>query len=67
MDVFMLSLFTADLFQSLGVVMDVQWINDGIVHAGSLCTAQGVLQNIGQAGIAMTTFIRFSLRLTHRN
>ncbi|KAJ7909308.1 hypothetical protein B0H13DRAFT_2492864, partial [Mycena leptocephala] len=57
MDMFMLSLFTADLFQSLGVVMDVRWINNGIVHAGSFCTAQGVLQNIGQAGIAMTTFI----------
>jgi hypothetical protein len=36
-----LSLFTADLLQSLGVVMDVRWINDGIVHVGSLCTAQG--------------------------
>ncbi|KAJ6580541.1 hypothetical protein DFH09DRAFT_1029846 [Mycena vulgaris] len=57
MDLFLLSLFTADLFQSLGVVMDVRWINNGIVEVGRLCTAQGVLQNIGQAGIAMTTFI----------
>ncbi|KAJ7692428.1 hypothetical protein B0H17DRAFT_1061456 [Mycena rosella] len=57
MDMFVLSLLTADLFQSLGVVMDVRWINDGVVRAGGLCTAQGVLQNIGQAGIAMTTFI----------
>ncbi|KAJ7032179.1 hypothetical protein C8F04DRAFT_665153 [Mycena alexandri] len=57
MDLFVLSLFTADLFQSLGVVMDVRWINDGVVRVGALCTAQGVLQNIGQAGIAMTTLI----------
>ncbi|KAF8217607.1 hypothetical protein K438DRAFT_4637 [Mycena galopus ATCC 62051] len=57
MDLFMLSLFFGDLFQSLGVVMNVRWINDGIVHAGSLCTAQGLLQNIGQAAIAMSTFI----------
>ncbi|KAJ6517795.1 hypothetical protein DFH09DRAFT_1194776 [Mycena vulgaris] len=56
MDLF-LSLFTADLFQSLGVVMDVRWINKGIVEVGEPCTAQGALQNIGQAGIAMTTFI----------
>ncbi|KAJ7775991.1 hypothetical protein DFH07DRAFT_731917, partial [Mycena maculata] len=52
-----LSLFTADLLQSLGGVLDVRWINDGIVHIGGLCTAQGALQNIGQAGIGMTTFI----------
>ncbi|KAJ7512001.1 hypothetical protein B0H11DRAFT_1699795 [Mycena galericulata] len=57
MDLFVLSLFVADLFQSLGVVMDVRWINDGISQQGGLCNAQGVLQNIGQAGIAMTTFI----------
>ncbi|KAJ7060759.1 hypothetical protein C8F01DRAFT_1025309, partial [Mycena amicta] len=57
MDVFVLSLFCADLLQSLGVVMDVRWINDGIVRVGSLCTAQGVLQNTGQAAIAITTFI----------
>ncbi|KAF8168796.1 hypothetical protein K438DRAFT_1457437, partial [Mycena galopus ATCC 62051] len=53
MDLFVLSLFTADLFQSLGVVMDVRWINDGVVRVGALW----VLQNIGQAGIAMTTLI----------
>ncbi|KAJ6590826.1 hypothetical protein B0H10DRAFT_1762504, partial [Mycena sp. CBHHK59/15] len=57
-----LSLFFADLFQSLGVVLDVRWINDGIVHVGGTCTAQGtrdfwVLQNIGQAAIAMTTLV----------
>ncbi|KAJ6559796.1 hypothetical protein B0H19DRAFT_945480 [Mycena capillaripes] len=52
-----LSLFVADFFQSLGVVLDVKWVNDGIVGVGGLCTAQGVLQNIGQAGVAMTTFI----------
>ncbi|KAF7338824.1 hypothetical protein MSAN_02205100 [Mycena sanguinolenta] len=57
MDLFLLSLFFGDLFQSLSVVMDTKWINDGIVHAGSFCTAQGLLQNTGQAAIAMSTFI----------
>ncbi|KAF7354002.1 Cyclic AMP receptor 1 [Mycena venus] len=51
MDLFMLSLLFGDFCQSLGVVMDVHWVNDGIVHTGS------VFQNIGQAAIAMTTFI----------
>ncbi|KAJ6469331.1 hypothetical protein C8R45DRAFT_428778 [Mycena sanguinolenta] len=57
MDLFLLSLFFGDLLQSLSVVMDTKWINDGIVHAGSFCTAQGLLQNTGQAAIAMSTFI----------
>ncbi|KAJ7232693.1 hypothetical protein C8J57DRAFT_172111 [Mycena rebaudengoi] len=57
MDLFVLSLFFGDLFQSLGVVIDVRWINNGVVRTGSLCNAQGVLQNMGQAAIAMTTFI----------
>ncbi|KAJ7168941.1 hypothetical protein C8R46DRAFT_897782, partial [Mycena filopes] len=53
-----LSLFLGDLCQSLGVVMDAHWINEGIVHVGRLCTAQGKhIFNVGQAAIAMTTFI----------
>lgn len=36
-----LSLFLGSLFQALGVVLEVKWINDGKVHAGSFCTAQG--------------------------
>ncbi|KAJ7809865.1 hypothetical protein B0H14DRAFT_2607757 [Mycena olivaceomarginata] len=58
MDLFMLSLFFGDLFQSIGVVMDVRWINNGIVQGGDFCTAQGRhFLNIGQAAIAMSTFI----------
>ncbi|KAJ6580563.1 hypothetical protein DFH09DRAFT_1146135, partial [Mycena vulgaris] len=53
MDLFVLSLFIADLFQSLGVVMDVRWINNGIVEVGRLCTAQGVLQNSGNGGVTL--------------
>ncbi|KAJ7809189.1 hypothetical protein B0H14DRAFT_2379907, partial [Mycena olivaceomarginata] len=44
--------------QSIGVVMDVRWINNGIVQGGDFCTAQGRhFLNIGQAAIAMSTFI----------
>ncbi|KAJ6453685.1 hypothetical protein DFH09DRAFT_963720, partial [Mycena vulgaris] len=47
-----LSLFTADLFQSLGVVMDVRWINKGIVEVGEPCTAQGKAHNIARCPIS---------------
>jgi len=57
MDIFMLSLFAADLLQSLGVILEVKWINDGKVSVGHLCTAQGVMLNLGETAIAMTTLI----------
>ncbi|KAJ7581011.1 hypothetical protein C8J56DRAFT_958806 [Mycena floridula] len=57
MDLLLLSLFSADLFQSLGVILNIRWIDEGVVRVGSLCTAQGILQNLGQAGVAMTTLI----------
>jgi len=58
MDLYTLSLFTGGLIQALGVVLEVKWINDGEVHGGSFCRAQvGVLQNLGQASVAMTTIL----------
>ncbi|KAF9024559.1 hypothetical protein BDZ89DRAFT_1068957 [Hymenopellis radicata] len=55
MDVFMLSLFTADFLQALGAVLDIKWINKGVVEVGSFCTAQGVIQQLGETGVAITT------------
>ncbi|KAJ8520458.1 hypothetical protein ONZ45_g2702 [Pleurotus djamor] len=57
MDVFMLSLFSADLVQALGAIMDVKWIQDGKVEIGSFCSAQGVIQQLGETGVAITTLI----------
>lgn len=37
-----LSLFIADLIQAVGTVLDIKWINEGKVHIGSFCTAQGM-------------------------
>jgi hypothetical protein len=78
-----LSLFFGDLFQSLGTIVDVQWIINGIVQVGPLCTAQGTisyfpvlgciscrvgfLQNTGQAAIAMSTFVCLLHRLKSCN
>ncbi|KAI9453542.1 hypothetical protein BJY52DRAFT_1088953, partial [Lactarius psammicola] len=56
-DVFMLSLFVYDILQALGGILDVRWAHDGIVTAGPYCTAQGVIQQIGELGVALITLI----------
>ena len=35
------SLFSADILQAIGAVMDIKWIHDGKVEVGSFCNAQG--------------------------
>ncbi|KAJ7693375.1 hypothetical protein B0H17DRAFT_1059942 [Mycena rosella] len=57
MDVFMLSLFVADLIQAIGAVMDVHWVHNGKVEVGSFCTAQGVVQQLGETSVAITTLM----------
>ena len=36
-----LSLFVADLLQSIGALMDIKWVNQGFVQVSHYCTAQG--------------------------
>ncbi|KAJ7045895.1 hypothetical protein C8F04DRAFT_1227946 [Mycena alexandri] len=57
MDVLMLSLFVADLVQAVGAVMDVHWVHSGVVSVGSFCTAQGVVQQLGETSVAITTLL----------
>ncbi|KAJ6521955.1 hypothetical protein DFH09DRAFT_212956 [Mycena vulgaris] len=57
MDVLMLSLFVADLLQALGAVVDVRWVHSGKVEVGSFCTAQGVIQQLGETSVAITTLM----------
>ncbi|KAJ7188924.1 hypothetical protein C8R46DRAFT_878372 [Mycena filopes] len=57
MDVLMLSLFVGDLVQAVGAVMDIQWVHSGVVSAGPFCTAQGVVQQLGETTAAMTTLL----------
>ncbi|TDL25439.1 hypothetical protein BD410DRAFT_813640 [Rickenella mellea] len=54
-DVYMLSLFTSDILQALGAIMDVKWAHEGIVKTGTFCAAQGLIQQVGEAGVAMAT------------
>jgi len=54
-DLYMLSLFTSDLIQALGAVLDIKWVHEGKVYTGSYCTAQGAIQQLGETGVALAT------------
>ncbi|EIN05337.1 hypothetical protein PUNSTDRAFT_145817 [Punctularia strigosozonata HHB-11173 SS5] len=57
LDVHMLHLFLAELFQSVGIMMDTHWVVKGKVEAGMFCNAQGAIRQIGEAGVAMILLI----------
>jgi hypothetical protein len=46
------------LFQVMGVVLDVRWAYNGIVPTGHYCTMQGIVQQIGELGVALVTLVR---------
>ncbi|KIM83330.1 hypothetical protein PILCRDRAFT_819583 [Piloderma croceum F 1598] len=54
-DLYMLSLFTSDLLQAMGAVLDIKWVHEGKVYVGGYCTAQGVIQQLGETAVAMAT------------
>ncbi|KAI0066270.1 hypothetical protein BV25DRAFT_1879414 [Artomyces pyxidatus] len=54
-DIYMLFLFVCDIIQALGGMLDVKWAHTGKVHTGSFCTAQGVIQQLGEVGVALAT------------
>jgi hypothetical protein len=43
----------------MGGILDVRWAHNGIVTVGPYCTAQGVIQQIGQLGVALITLVCF--------
>ncbi|KAH9040682.1 hypothetical protein EDB85DRAFT_2083550 [Lactarius pseudohatsudake] len=56
-DIYMLSLFVYDILQALGGILDVRWAHNGIVTVGPYCTAQGIVQQSGELGVALITLI----------
>ncbi|KAH9040681.1 hypothetical protein EDB85DRAFT_2169481 [Lactarius pseudohatsudake] len=56
-DIYLLSLFAYDILQALGGILDVRWAHNGIVTVGSYCTAQGIIQQSGELGVALITLI----------
>ena len=41
----------------MGGVLDIRWANDGIVITGHYCTAQGIIQQLGEVGVALVTLV----------
>ncbi|KAF8271052.1 hypothetical protein EI94DRAFT_1721231 [Lactarius quietus] len=53
----MLSLFAYDTLQALGGILHIRWAHDGIVTTGSYCTAQGIIKQTGELGVALSNLI----------
>jgi hypothetical protein len=51
------SLFTFDLLQSIGGILNIRWAHNGIVTTGHYCTAQGLVEQIGELGVALITLV----------
>ncbi|KAN0127157.1 hypothetical protein V8E53_015027 [Lactarius tabidus] len=56
-DIYMLSLFVYDILQAVGGILNIRWAHDGIVTTGPYCTAQGIIKQIGELGVALITLI----------
>lgn len=52
---YLISLFVADLVSAIGAILDVRWIWDAGVKEGSFCTAQGVMKQMGDLGVALSS------------
>ena len=48
----------------MGGILDVRWAHNGIVTTGSYCTAQGVIQQIGELGVALITLVCLFLAMS---
>ncbi|EGO05201.1 hypothetical protein SERLA73DRAFT_174199 [Serpula lacrymans var. lacrymans S7.3] len=52
---YFLNLMVFDLIQAIGGIMDIRWIVEAQVTAGSFCTTQGLFKQMGDVGVAMST------------
>jgi len=43
--------------QAMGGVFDARWAHNGIVATGRYCTTQGIVQQIGELGVALITLL----------
>ena len=50
-------MFSSEILQGLGAIMDVKWVHEGAVYCSDFCTAQGAIQVIGETGVAMGTLV----------
>ena len=57
MDAYLLSLLGSEFLQGLGAIMNVKWVNEGVVYCSNYCTVQGAMKTIGETGVGMNTIV----------
>jgi len=55
MDIYLLSLFAADIVLSIGGVINAKWVRDGKSQRGGWCSAQAVSLSVGTITVAVNT------------
>ncbi|KAI0276651.1 hypothetical protein BGY98DRAFT_1167349 [Russula aff. rugulosa BPL654] len=56
-DVYMFSLFVFDILQAISGILSIRWAHNGFVTAGPYCTAQGIIAQTGELGVALITLL----------
>ncbi|KIO20481.1 hypothetical protein M407DRAFT_29889 [Tulasnella calospora MUT 4182] len=56
-DAYLLSLLFADLLQGIGAVLSLKWALEKKTYCSVYCTAQGVIQHLGETGVALGTLV----------
>ena len=46
-----------EFLQTIGGILMIKWAHDGIVTTGPYCTAQGLIEQIGDLGVALITLV----------
>ena len=46
-----------ELLQAIGGNFDIRWAHNGIVTTGHYCTAQGLIEQIGELGVGLITLV----------
>jgi hypothetical protein len=49
------ALFVAEFIQGISHFMDLKWVIEGTAETGAFCTAQGLLQQLGETSVALAT------------
>jgi hypothetical protein len=54
---YLVNLMVAELLQAIGGLLNLKWVAEGQVTEGFHCTAQGILKQMGNLGIALTSLL----------
>jgi hypothetical protein len=54
------SLFVFEMLQAIGGILNARWAHNGIVTTGHFCTAQGLVKQTGDLGVALITLVCLS-------